>query len=476
MESTASRTTKVFEPSRPWVIGAVLLCTVGTLGAVVVAAAPGHESGSDIGSDIGSEVGRAPGFADVFRIHPGLVSVEAAAVVAAVTIAGIAALWWSPRRAWPWLLVMGVVLTIPGEFVDLMSPRESKYPMWPQETAGDRAWLVYGSVTAGAQLALLGTLGAGLRLVHIRAAGVGAVLVGAGLGAQVFGASTDVRIVELMLLRPGVSTSGVQSLLHDGMLLAAVGGALLVMMLYRRYDGRPELAAPSSRAEPAMGRGTALAGALAAAVFVPAAVIGDGEFDVAASALLLAAGLAVAVIAGQRAAAGTVVASAVAVGISGPVSAMIQANSAAPLGMWFWIAFGVVAGAAAAFPSWRLWSAVGGCGLCGVLLAVTMAVRPDGMTVLMLAPLAAAGTAAIGSLGVWLARDGRLPVVLGPLVFATVTGGCGLLAHWQATGRREPGGELFREPGHLWVYTALLLAAAVAFAVLERSRTRPGPT
>ncbi|MFG2248471.1 hypothetical protein [Spirillospora sp. NPDC048823] len=470
MKSSAAPAKTAFEPSRPWVIGAVLLCAVGTLGTVVVAASPGHESGSDIGSGIGSEVGRAAGFADVFRIHPGLVSVEAAAVIAGVTVAGIAALWWSPRRAWPWLLVMGVVLTIPGEFVDLMSPPEPIHPRWPQETAGDRDWLIYGSVTAGAQLALLGTLGAGLRLVHIGAAGVGAVLVGAGLGAQVFGASTDVRIVELMLLRPGVSASGVQSLLHDGMLLAAVGGALLVMMLYRRYDGRPELAAPSSRAEPAMGRGTALVGAVAAAVFVPAAFIGDDEFDVAASALLLAAGLVAALIAGRRAFAGTAVASAVVVGISGPTDALIQ--SAEPIGMWFWIAVGVAAGAAAAFPSWRRWTAVGACGLCGAALAVTMVIRPDETTVLMLA-LLAAGTAAIGSLGVWLARDGRLPVVLGPLVFATVTGGCSLLAHWQGPERRGTGDDLFREPGHLWVYTALLLAAAVAFAALERLRARP---
>ncbi|MEU8802981.1 hypothetical protein [Spirillospora sp. NPDC048819] len=463
MKSSAAPAKTVLEPSRPWVIGAVLLCAVGTLGAVAVAGSPGSEGGGEIGGEVGSEAGRAPGFADVFRIHPGLVSVEAAALVAGVTVAAVAALWWSVRRSWPWLLVAGVVLTIPGEFVFFLSSRG---------TDEDTGWLVYGSVAAGAQLVLLGTLGAGLWLVHIRAAGVGAVLVGAGLGAQVFGAATDVRIVELMLLRRGLSASGVQSLLHDGMLLAAVGGGLLVMMLYRRYDGRPELAAPSSRVEPAMGRGTALAGAVAAAVFVPAAFIGDGEFDVAASALLLAAGLVAALIAGRRAFAGTVVASAVVVGISGPTDALIQ--SAEPISMWFWIAVGVVVGAAAAFPSWRRWTAVGGCGLCGVALAVTMVIRPDGVTVLMLALLAAAGTAAIGSLGVWLARDGRLPVVLGPLVFATVTGACSLLAHWQGPGRRGTGDDLFRDPGHLWVYTALLLAAAVAFAALKRRTSRPG--
>ncbi|TDC89144.1 hypothetical protein E1285_17010 [Actinomadura sp. 7K507] len=353
------------------------------------------------------------------------------------------------------------------------------YFLSPQGTDEDTAWLVHGSVTAGAQLVLLGTLGAGLWLIHIKAAGVGAVLIGAGLGAQVFGAAIDVWIVELLLLHRGFGyASAVQSLIHDGMLVAAVGGGLLVMMLYRRYDGRPELAAPSSVqssvAEPAMGRATALAGALAAAVFVPAAAMGDGQSGVEAFALLLGVGLLAAVIAGVRAVVGTVVASAVVVGISGPVGALIRADSAEPIRMWFWIAVGVVAGAAAAYPSWRRWTAVGGCGVSGAVLAVTMAIRPDGMTVLLLALLAAAATTAIGSLGVWLAADGRLPVVLGPLAFASVTGGCGLLAHWQGYGRRGPGEELFRDPGHLWVYTALLLAAAVAFAVLRRRTTHPG--
>ncbi len=52
--------------------------------------------------------------------------------------------------------------------------------------------------------------------------------------------------------------------------------------------------------------------------------------------------------------------------------------------------------------------------------------------------------------------------------------GCGLLAHWQGSGRRAPGAELFREPGHLGLYAALLLAGAAAFAALGRRAARPG--
>ena len=460
MERYATRPNVEFEPSRPWVIGAVLLCAIGTLGSVAVAASPGDETGTR--SEIG-DLGRGPGFADVFRVTPGLMPVEATFVVAALTIAGIVALWWSVRRAWPWLLVAGVVLTIPGEFIIFLLP---------QGRVENPAWLVYGLVTAGAQLTLLGTLGLGLRLIHIKAVGAGAVLVGAGLGAQVFGAAIDVPIIELLLLRRGVSPSALQSLLHDGLLVAAAGGALLAMMLYRGSDGRPDLAGPGD--EPTMGRRAAVAGAAAATVFV-LATDKNGEFDVVAGALLLAVGLAAAAIAGVRPIAGTVIASAVVVGISGPTGALIQGNSAEPIGMWFWTALGVVIGAAAAFPSWRRWAAAGVCASCVVLLAATMAISPDGMPVPFLALLLAAATTAFAALGVYLAEDGSLPIVLGPTVFATATGAYVLLAHWQDSGRDGPGEELFREPEHLWLHTVLLLTAAAALAVPKRLSPQPKP-
>lgn len=445
-----------FEASRPWVIGAVLLCAVGTLGTVVDSATPRGDAG------------RAAGFADVLRTNPGLVMAESTTVVAVVTAAGLAALWWSLRRTWPWLLLAGVALTIPAELLWVVS-RNVFY--------GDAAWLIHGTVTSGAQLVLLGTLAAGLRLVHIGAAGAGAILIGAGAGAQIFGAAADVLIARIMILQPGGSqldfASAAQILLHDGMLLAAIGGALLVAALHLRYDGRPELAAPPST-DPAIGRRATIAGAVAALAFIPAAVMRTGvEFTTSAYILLLVAGLAAAVLAGVRATLGTVAAGAVIVGMSGPASALIQAESDQPIRMWFLTALGVVAGAAAVFPSWRRWSAAAACASSGAALAVTLLIRPDGVTALMLTLLAATATAAIASLGVWLTRDGLTPVVLGPLLFATVIGACGLLAHWQGTGKRGPGGELFRDPAHLWIYTALLLAAAAAFPVLERLKTRP---
>ncbi|TDC89152.1 hypothetical protein [Actinomadura sp. 7K507] len=394
-----------------------------------------------------------------------------AAVVAVVMVAGFAALWWSVRRSWPWLLAAGVVLTIPTEIV---------YVVARNALFGDAAWFYFGSVTAGAQLVLLGTLAAGVRLVHIGAPGAGAVLIGTGVGIQVFGASTDVWIAHAGIAEPGGYpvdfAEAVQVLLHFAFLATAIGGALLALGLHYRYDRRPELAAPSD-AEPGMGVRTVIAGAVAALAFVPAAAMETvkGGFGVAACWLLLGAGLVAAALAGIRAAVGVVVASAVVVGVSGPASALIQAEHSSFVRMWFLVGFGVVAGAAAAFPSWRRWAALAGCAACALTLAVTMLIRPDGMAVLMLALLAATVTVAIASLGVWLTQDGLSPAVLGPLMFATVIGACGLLADWQGTGRRGPNAELFREPGHLWLYTVLLLLAGLALVALDHWRTRPAP-
>ncbi|MEU8804640.1 hypothetical protein [Spirillospora sp. NPDC048819] len=459
METTASRTNKEFEPSRPWVIGAVLLCAVGTLGAVANSARPR------------GDVGRAAGFADVLRINPGVVSSGQAVVVAVVTGAGLVALWWSVRRSWPWLLVVGVALAIPTEFV---------YVVARNELFSDAAWFYFGSVTAGAQLVLLGTLAAGARLVHIGAPGAGAVLIGAGVGTQVFGASTDVWIAHIAIVQPGGFpldfAEAVQVMLHFALLATAIGGALLALALHHRYDGRPELAGPSG-AEPRMGARTASAGAAATLGFVPVAHLDTvkGGFSVTACWLLLAVGLAAAALAGLRAAIGTVLASAIVVGISGPASALIQSVDGRPVRMWLMVALGVVAGVAAAFPSWRHWAAFTGCAACALTLAVTMLIRPDGMTVVMLTLLAATVTVAIASLGVWLTQDGLSVAVLGPLMFAIVIGACGLLADWQGTGRRGPNAELFREPGHLWLYTVLLLLAGLAVIALDHWRTRPAP-
>ncbi|TDC44869.1 hypothetical protein E1281_32300 [Actinomadura sp. KC345] len=394
-----------------------------------------------------------------------------AAVVAGVTAAGFAALWWSMRRSWPWLLVAGVALTLPTEVVYVVA-RDALF--------GDAAWFYFGSVTAGAQLVLLGTLAAGVRLVHIGAPGAGAILIGAGVGAQVFGAATDVWIAHIAIVQPGGFpldfSEAVQILLHFAFLATAIGVALLMLALHYRYDGRPELA-PRSGAEPKMGLRTATAGAVAAVAFVPAAGMETvkGGFGVAACWLLLGAGLAAAALAGLRAAAGVVVAAVIVVGVSGPASAVIQSENSNYVLMWFLVALGVVAGVAVAFPSWRRWAALAGCAACALALAVTMLIRPDGMTLLMLALLAATATVAIASLGVWLTQDALSPAVLGPLMFATVIGACGLLAHWQGTGRRGPNAELFREPGHLWLYTVLLLLAGLALIALSRWPKRPAP-
>src|SRR5690606_3459230 len=135
MASAAPRTDGRSEPGRPSVGGAALRCAVGARGAGAKGAAAPE-----------SLAGRAPGFADVFRINPGVVTVEAAVVVAAATIAGVAALWWSVRRSWPWLSVAGVALTL---FAEL-----AYSPHW-SATPGDAAPFVQGTVTEGGHLVRL---------------------------------------------------------------------------------------------------------------------------------------------------------------------------------------------------------------------------------------------------------------------------------------------------------------------------------
>ncbi|MFI0355686.1 hypothetical protein [Actinomadura sp. 9N407] len=65
----------------------------------------------------------------------------------------------------------------------------------------------------------------------------------------------------VMILGPQMdATTFVQLLLHDGMVLTAFGAAVLLMVLRRFYEGRPEPAGPDE-SDPGPDRCTANAGA-----------------------------------------------------------------------------------------------------------------------------------------------------------------------------------------------------------------------
>jgi hypothetical protein len=420
--------------------------------------------------------GRAAGVADVFRTNPGAVTTATTVAVAVATIAGLAALWWSVRKSWPWLIAAGVLLTLPVEVADLMPSHSLTF-------GPDAAVVLLALRPAAAQLLLLGVLAAGTRLAWIGARGAGAFLIGAAFGAQVFGAATEMEVFRTLELRePGMDvTTLVRAALHYGMILAALGAAVLIMILHRVYDRRPELAGPDD-SDPGPSRRTAIAGATAALVFIPAGLVwDDGQaYSRTGYAVLLAAGLVLAAVAGPRVLAGTAVATLVVAGISGPVGALIFMQGRTHVLMWFLVGVAVLAGAAFAYPARRGWSAAGACATGGLLLVTVIVVRPgwsapknDPVTLLLLAALVAAATTAIATVGAWLATDSAAPVVLGPLMTATVIGGCGLLAQWQGTGRRGPGRELFNEPLPLGAYAALLLTAGALLAASKLLDRRP---
>ncbi|KAB2346089.1 hypothetical protein [Actinomadura rudentiformis] len=434
-------------------IGAVLLCSIGTLGVVSNASAPLDKGG------------RAPGIADLFRINAGRISVAAAVAMALAAVLGLLALRWSVRRSWPWLLLAGVALTLPNEYAHLIAP----YDLPP----GGALYRTVSALTTGAaQLVLIGTLGAGIRLCHIGERGVGAALIGAGFGAQIFGASTDVWFARILILGPGgnfpSAGEALKQLVHDGMILAAIGGAFLLAMLHRNYGDRPELAGPDR--DP--GLRVTLAGSVAMVSLIPAALLADYRtYTITGSLVLLVTAIVCAAAAGVRATIGTAVATAALVGMSSPAAKLINVESLHPVRLWFWVALGVVTGGVAAYFSRRNHSAAIGCGTAAVLLPL-MSERSTPGNALLLGLLVAGVTALIASIDVW--ADPSSPAVLGALVVPAVLGGHGLLTAKGDTGTRDRVTEPLE---NLWVYVALLLLAAASMAVLAfletRARARP---
>ncbi|MFG2003763.1 hypothetical protein ACGFNU_31855 [Spirillospora sp. NPDC048911] len=442
------------DPVRLLVVGAVLLCAIGTLGVVSNACAPLDK------------VGRAPGIADLFRINAGRISVAAAIAMALATILGLLALRWSVRRSWPWLVLAGVLLTLPTEYAHLIAPSDL--------TPGGPVDRTISALTTGAaQLVLVGTLGAGIRLCDIGARGVGAALIGAGFGAQIFGASTDVSFARTLLPEPGGlfpnAGESLKQLQHDGMILAAIGGAFLLMVLHRNYGDRPELADPDPDPDPGPGLRVTLAGSAAMLALIPAALLADFRTYTGTGSLLLLTTAAVcAIAAGLRVAIATAVVAAALTGISGPAAGLISVESFQPVRLWFWIAFGVVAGGIAAYSSRRDWSAAICCGVAAVLLPLA-AGRPNPANALLLGLLVAGVTALIGSIGVW--ADPSSPAVLGALAVPAVLGGHGLLIlNGDAAARSDEKAQLLDE--RLWIYIVLLLLAAAAMAVLASREAR----
>jgi hypothetical protein len=267
-------------PTRRDVVWTVAAALVG-LGVVVNAAAP--------------RAAVSPVIATAMSISGA--GTRAVLVAVAATIAGLVLLRW-----WPWLLLVGALLTLPAATPTL--------PRWPEGTAAAYA------VLAGAPLALLAVLAAAQELLDSGTRGLGAALAGAAAGAGLVGAA----LLGASWLRTPPNLNAWQTVLA---LLGVAGGALAVAR--RTAAGRAPRLRPGAR--------QTVLGALAALLaFVPvvltdervAAVLQVSEqslarrpYALAAIVGLLTLGCAalLAVAAGPWAAAGAVIAALMQVGV-----------------------------------------------------------------------------------------------------------------------------------------------------------------
>lgn len=136
--------------NRPLVVGTVTLCVIGTLGAVANASAPSARGG------------RGPGVADVFRLNPTVITIWSGLAMALATLIALLAFRWSVRRSWPWLILAGVLLTLPSEYLNLTT---TPYRAFGSDSVGP--WVMTALPAGAAQLVLLGVLGAGMWLVRV---------------------------------------------------------------------------------------------------------------------------------------------------------------------------------------------------------------------------------------------------------------------------------------------------------------------
>jgi branched-subunit amino acid transport protein AzlD len=388
-------------------------------------------------------------------MYVGWVGSRAVLVTVAATVVGLVLLRW-----WPWLLLVGSLLTLPSAIPTL--------PLWPEGAATAYAAL------AGAPLALLAVLAAAQELLDGGARGLGVALAGATAGAGLVGAA---------LL--GASWLGIppnlgpwQTLLA---LLGVAGGALAVARRPAAGGGRSPRLRPGAR--------PTVLGALAALLaFVPvvlteervAAVLQVSEgslarrpYAMAAIVGLVTLGCAalLAAAAGPWPAAAAFTSALAQVGMAAPMILVLYAVVFHPAYGLGAAAIGLAAGGVTAATRWRvpLAAAAGVAASLALLLAVSATggapekVAQQARWVpagLLLALLVATVTATVAAAAPAAAGRGGLAAMLGPVVGALVVGGKQSLIVTQLRG--EPLSSYLVGAPHLRMSAGLLVAAALA--------------
>ncbi|WP_233223230.1 hypothetical protein [Amycolatopsis sp. BJA-103] len=383
-------------------------------------------------------------------------------------------------RWWPWLLVAGVVLSLPTALVHLVP-----------DLGGHPSLTIVA--LAGPPVVLLAVLAAAQELLRRGARTAGLVLIGLTVGTQLFAASLA-GASWLMLATGGL-------VWHLVLTALSVAGAVLAVVTRGSRAQDPEW--PEPRPLPARFAAAAILAVLlpmaVGAVDVlkvseilelPVASIGrHAEVVVAIGGLIvLVGGVVACAIAGSRAFFAAATSASVQVGAMAPLLLAVYSVAFQPVLSWLAAAVGVAAGCLVGASRWRVQFAVGGAAMSALVLFIVDlgtggvpeklidhdAVIPGA---LLLALLCATVVSVVVTTGPRLAEDGVVVPVLGPLVSVLVFGGAGAMA---AVGIRDQNAPSTRlEPVHHLGYSAglLLLAAALVagIAAVDHLRARSEP-
>ncbi|MFK0245992.1 hypothetical protein ACIQUM_14915 [Amycolatopsis azurea] len=367
-------------------------------------------------------------------------------------------------RWWPWLLVAGVVLSLPTALVHLL----------PDLGAHPSLSII---ALAGPPVVLLAVLTVAQDLLRRGARVAGLVVLGLTVGTQLFAAS--LAGASWLMLTPG------GLVWHLVLTALSVAGAVLAVVTRSARAQDPEW--PESR--PLTPR---FAAAAILAVLLPMALqavdvvkvsevlelpvesIGRHPDVVVAigGLIVLVGGVVACAIAGSRAFFAAATSASVQVGAMAPLLLAVYSVAFQPVLSWLAAAVGVAAGCLVGATRWRVQFAVGGAVVSALVLFIVDlgtggvpeklidhdAVIPGA---LLLALLCATVVAVIVTTGPRLAEEGVVVPVLGPLSSVLVLGGAGAMT---AVGVREQNAPSTRlEAVHHLGYSAglLLLAAAL---------------
>ncbi|MFI0453959.1 hypothetical protein [Actinomadura sp. 6N118] len=402
----------------------------------------------------------------------------AAGLPVVAVIAGLMLIRW-----WPWLLLVGSVLTAPAAATPYLDVLQSRPSVAHLGLAGAALVLVAvlaaaqelmdtGAPNAGGAPDTGGARGAGGPL------GAGAALAGCAVGAGLVGATF---VGAGWLSRPWRPDS-----LQLVLTAAAVAGGIVAVARLRGEPGRR------------IGIRVTLAGALATLVaFLPSVVtldrvaklleVSGGSLARRSYVMVGILGLVTLIVAALAAALAGVWA-----GVAALTAAIVQAGVAAPMllglsGVASHRTFAVAAalaglaiGIATGMTRWRSVFAIAGTVVSGlgflVLLAATGGVPEKVVTQarwipagLLLALLVATVTCTVAAAAPFATRSGALPAVLGPIVGGLAVGGREALTLTQLDdGQPEP--SYLNAAHHLGSSSALLFVVALLVAFLAAAR------